>query len=154
MTTYIIRRLLYIIPIVFGVLLLTFVLFTLVGGDISIEIAGKGATQDTIDEIREEYGLNKPLFPALVKLPQAVRTFQEGERRTRTQEVGLKFGGIDSLLRKRNVAMGDDSIVRGSVSEGGSVWVVYNAGGGHVEFWIDPLRPHGQHGNYPSTDGK
>ena len=24
--------------------------------------------------------------------------------------------------------MGDDSIVRGSVSEGGSVWVVYNAG--------------------------
>jgi len=44
------------------VLLLTFVLFTLVGGDISIEIAGKGATQETIDEIREEYGLNKPLF--------------------------------------------------------------------------------------------
>ncbi len=62
MTTYIIRRLLYTIPIVFGVLLLTFVLFTLVGGDISIEIAGKNATQETIDEIREEYGLNKPLF--------------------------------------------------------------------------------------------
>jgi len=62
MTTYIIRRLLYTIPIVFGVLLLTFVLFTLVGGDISIEIAGKTATQETIDEIREEYGFNKPLF--------------------------------------------------------------------------------------------
>ncbi len=62
MTTYIIRRLLYTIPIVFGVLLLTFVLFTLVGGDISIEIAGKNATPETIEEIREEYGLNKPLF--------------------------------------------------------------------------------------------
>jgi len=62
MTTYIIRRLLYIIPIVLGVLLLTFVLFTLVGGDISIEIAGKNATPETIEEIREEYGLNKPLF--------------------------------------------------------------------------------------------
>jgi peptide/nickel transport system permease protein len=62
MTTYIIRRLLYTIPIVFGVLLLTFVLFTLVGGDISIEMAGKGATAETIEEIREEYGLNKPLF--------------------------------------------------------------------------------------------
>jgi len=47
---------------VFGVLLLTFVLFTLVGGDISIEIAGKNATPETIQEIREEYGLNKPLF--------------------------------------------------------------------------------------------
>lgn len=62
MTSYIIRRLLYTIPIVFGVLLLTFVLFTLVGGDISIELAGKGASAETIEEIREEYGLNKPLF--------------------------------------------------------------------------------------------
>lgn len=81
-------------------------------------------------------GLKRKLFPALIKLPQAVRTFQEGERTTRTKEVGLKFGGIDSLLKGKNVAMGDDSIVRGSVSEGGSVWVVYNAGAKHIEFWI------------------
>jgi len=81
-------------------------------------------------------GLGKNLFPALIKLPQAVRTFQEGERLTRTKEVGLKFGGIDSLLKGKNVAMGDDSIVRGSVSEGGSVWVVYNAGAKYIEFWI------------------
>lgn len=32
--------------------------------------------------------------------------------------------------------MGDDSIVRGTVSEGGSVWVVYNAGARYIEFWI------------------
>jgi amidophosphoribosyltransferase len=81
-------------------------------------------------------GLNKLLFPALIKLPQAVRTFQEGVRRIRSQEVGLKFGGIDSLLKGKNVAMGDDSIVRGSVSEGGSVWVVYNAGASYLEFWV------------------
>lgn len=81
-------------------------------------------------------GLKKQLFPALIKLPQAVRTFQEGERNTRSKEVGLKFGGIDSLLRGRSIAMGDDSIVRGSVSEGGSVWVVYNAGAKFIEFWI------------------
>jgi len=81
-------------------------------------------------------GLHKLLFPALIKLPQAVRTFQEGVRSTRSQEVGLKFGGIESLLNGKNVAMGDDSIVRGSVSEGGSVWVVYNAGARHIEFWI------------------
>ena len=81
-------------------------------------------------------GLDKQLLPALIKLPQAVRTFQEDIRKTRTQEVGLKFGGIDSLLKEKNVAMGDDSIVRGTVSEGGSVWVVYNAGAKFVEFWI------------------
>jgi len=81
-------------------------------------------------------GLKKQLLPALIKLPQAVRTFQEGGRRARSQAVGLKFGGIDSLLKGRNIAMGDDSIVRGSVSEGGSVWVVYNAGAKFIEFWI------------------
>ena len=62
MRTYITRRVLYCFAIVFGVLLLTFFLFTVVGGDISDEIAGEGASQETIDEIREEYGLNKPLF--------------------------------------------------------------------------------------------
>ena len=44
MAAYIIRRLLYTIPIVFGVLLLTFVLIKVVGGDISREIAGKNAS--------------------------------------------------------------------------------------------------------------
>ncbi len=81
-------------------------------------------------------GLQKQLLPALIKLPQAVRTFQEGERKARNQEVGLKFGGVDSLLNDKNIAMGDDSIVRGSVSEGGSVWVAYNAGAKYLEFWI------------------
>jgi amidophosphoribosyltransferase len=81
-------------------------------------------------------GLGKSLMPALIKLPQAVRTFQEGERTTRSQEVGLKFGGVDSLLRGKNIAMGDDSIVRGSVSEGGSVWVAYNSGAKFLEFWV------------------
>lgn len=81
-------------------------------------------------------GLKKNLFPALIKLPQAVRTFQEGGRAMRSKEVGLKFGGVESLLRGKNVAMGDDSIVRGSVSEGGSVWVTYNAGAKYIEFWI------------------
>lgn len=81
-------------------------------------------------------GLKKNLYPALIKLPQAVRTFQEGERSTRTKEVGLKFGAVDSLLKGKHVAMGDDSIVRGSVSEGGSVWVTYNAGARYIEFWV------------------
>jgi len=62
MTTYIIRRLLYTIPIIFGVLLVTFILFNVVGGDVSAEIAGKAASKETIEEIRKEYGFDKPLF--------------------------------------------------------------------------------------------
>ncbi|MDD5011000.1 MAG: ABC transporter permease [Phycisphaerae bacterium] len=62
MTAYIIRRLLYTIPIVFGVLLITFVLFNIVSGDVSDQIAGKAASAETIEEIRAEYGWDKPLF--------------------------------------------------------------------------------------------
>ena len=75
MGAYIIRRLLYTIPIVFGVLLLTFILFSVVGGDISFEIAGKNASPETIKEIREEYGFNKPLFLAWDS--QLVRHFKD-----------------------------------------------------------------------------
>lgn len=56
------------IPIVFGVLLVTFCLFTLVGGDISQQIAGKNADVETIAEIRHEYGFDKPLFVGLQPL--------------------------------------------------------------------------------------
>lgn len=76
------------------------------------------------------------VYPALIKQAQAVRTFQESIRRERSMHVGLKFGGIDSLLKGKHVIMGDDSIVKGSVSEGGSLWQVYNSGANILEFWI------------------
>jgi len=62
MTAYIIRRLFYTVPIVFGVLLVTFMLFNVVGGDVTDQIAGKAASKETRDEIRHEYGWDKPLF--------------------------------------------------------------------------------------------
>jgi len=96
---------------------------------------------DGIVTVRDVNALDKlmqlrTVYPALVKLAQAVRTFQEGEQRQRTSEVGLKFGSIDSLLNGTHAVMGDDSIVKGSVSEGGSVWSVYNSGANNLEFWI------------------
>jgi len=65
MLTYIIRRLLYTIPIIFGVLLITFILFNVVGGDVSDMLAGKAASKETREEIRKEYGWDKPLFLSL-----------------------------------------------------------------------------------------
>jgi peptide/nickel transport system permease protein len=50
------------IPIVMGVLLVTFCLFTLIGGDNSQQIAGKNADAETIAEVRHEYGFDKPFF--------------------------------------------------------------------------------------------
>jgi amidophosphoribosyltransferase len=81
-------------------------------------------------------GLGKPLYPGLVKQSQAIRTFQEAGRGRRMREVAVKFAAIDSVLAGRRVIMGDDSIVKGSVSEGGAVWSVYNAGVKRLEFWV------------------
>ncbi len=81
-------------------------------------------------------GLGMPISHGLVKQAQAIRTFQESQIRKRTVEVGLKFAGVDSVIRGKRIIMGDDSIVKGSVSEGGSVWTVYNSGAKHVDFWI------------------
>ncbi len=81
-------------------------------------------------------GLGMPISHGLVKQAQAIRTFQESQVRRRTIEVGLKFAAVDSVLCGQRVVMGDDSIVKGSVSEGGSVWSVYNAGARRLEFWI------------------
>lgn len=68
MTAYLIRRLIQMVPIVIGVLLATFVLFKLVGGDISQQIAGRNADAETIAEVRHEYGFDKPLFVGLEPL--------------------------------------------------------------------------------------
>ncbi len=81
-------------------------------------------------------GLGKPLLPGLVKQSQAIRTFQEAGRRKRMLEVAVKFAAIDSVLTGRRIIMGDDSIVKGSVSEGGAVWSIYNAGATGLEFWV------------------
>jgi len=75
-------------------------------------------------------------YPALIKQAQAVRTFQEPTMDARYSQVGLKFGCVDSLLEGKIIDMGDDSIVRGSVSEGGSMWGVKNANVKGVNFWI------------------
>ncbi|MBW2999108.1 hypothetical protein KY339_00405 [Candidatus Woesearchaeota archaeon] len=92
----------------------------------------KVKNRKAFDRLRER----KTVYPALIKLAQAVRTFQESQQRARSVEVGLKFGGIDSLLKGKVIDMGDDSIVRGSVSEGGSIAVTYNAGAEGIVFWI------------------
>jgi amidophosphoribosyltransferase len=81
-------------------------------------------------------GLGMPISHGLVKQAQAIRTFQESQIKRRSIEVGLKFAGVDSVINGKRIIMGDDSIVKGSVSEGGSVWTVYNSGAKSVEFWI------------------
>jgi ABC-type dipeptide/oligopeptide/nickel transport system permease component len=43
-------------------MLITFLLFNVIGGDVTDEYAGKFADKQTRDEIRSQLGLDKPLF--------------------------------------------------------------------------------------------
>lgn len=69
MTAYIIRRLLSVIPITLGVLLVTFLLFRVIGGNPAYRLAGKNATKAKIEAITKERGYDKPYFLNFQKFP-------------------------------------------------------------------------------------
>ncbi|HOJ88361.1 MAG TPA: ABC transporter permease [Pseudothermotoga sp.] len=62
MIQYIIRRLIFSIPVVIGVTLITFILLNVVPGDPVLEMVGKYADPQTVQQIREQLGLNDPLI--------------------------------------------------------------------------------------------
>jgi peptide/nickel transport system permease protein len=61
MLAYIIRRILQMIPTIFGVMLLVFFLFSVVGGDPSLILGGKHLTEEVLNNIRNQLGLDKSL---------------------------------------------------------------------------------------------
>ncbi|MGE7909819.1 nickel ABC transporter permease [Lysinibacillus xylanilyticus] len=61
MTLFILKRLAQIIPVTLGVTLVVFLIMQMIPGDPAIILAGEGASQETINELRENLGLNKPL---------------------------------------------------------------------------------------------
>lgn len=61
MWKYIGRRLLEVVPTTFGILLLTFLLFNVVGGSPALSILGKNASAESVAEFNHRYGYDKPL---------------------------------------------------------------------------------------------
>jgi peptide/nickel transport system permease protein len=62
MTAYLIRRLIYMIPVTLGVLGIVFLLFNVVGGDPTAGLVGKNPKPRDVREVRRKYDLDKPLF--------------------------------------------------------------------------------------------
>ena len=62
MTRYIIQRLLSLIPTILGVTLAVFLLLRLIPGDPAVAMLGEHAAQENVERIREQLGLNRPLF--------------------------------------------------------------------------------------------
>ena len=59
MRDYILRRLLFLIPIMFGVTLLTFLAYRIIPGDAAILTCGLECDPNTLAAIREQYGLDR-----------------------------------------------------------------------------------------------
>lgn len=62
MIKYILNRLLMLIPVIIGVTFLVFFIISLTPGDVAAMIIGDGATQEAIQELRTEMGLDDPLI--------------------------------------------------------------------------------------------
>lgn len=62
MTQYLIRRLFSVIPTLLGVTFVIFMFLRLVPGDPAVAMLGEHAAQENVERIREQLGLNRPLF--------------------------------------------------------------------------------------------
>ena len=60
MYKYIIKRLLLLIPVLIGVSLVVFVMLEITPGDPARQLAGSDASEEAVEQLREEMGLNDP----------------------------------------------------------------------------------------------
>lgn len=65
MFAFIFRRILTMIPIFLGIVIITFIITRILPGDPALMIAGEQALPQYVDQIREEYGFNDPIYVQL-----------------------------------------------------------------------------------------
>lgn len=99
MLQYVIRRLLYMIPVLLGVSLVIFVLFNMIGGDPTAVLLGKNANARAMADLREQLGLNKPLFMQYLDVVKSAFTFDFGRSWATKQEITymIRQGAYPSL---------------------------------------------------------
>ncbi|MGH9650502.1 MAG: ABC transporter permease, partial [Terriglobales bacterium] len=62
MRRYVLRRLLVALPVMLGVMVLSFSMLHLTPGDPAVLIAGPDAPRDAVEALREQLGLNRPVW--------------------------------------------------------------------------------------------
>ena len=78
MLSYVVRRVLYMIPVLFGVAVLVFVLFNTVGEDPVRVALGVHATPQSIAELRHKWGLDQPVHLQMLDFFRQILTFDYG----------------------------------------------------------------------------
>ncbi|MCO5124419.1 MAG: ABC transporter permease [Rhizobacter sp.] len=91
MAAYLIRRLWQMVPTLFGVMLLVFFLFKTFGGDPAEILGGLNATPEQVHAIREQLGLNEPLWVQFGIFLKQVATFDWGRSWATNESVATLF---------------------------------------------------------------
>jgi peptide/nickel transport system permease protein len=87
------------IPILFGITLLTFCLFNVFGGDPATRFAGRHATAEQVESIRAELGLNHSLPGQYVFFVKQILSFDYGRSWATQQTIGTMVSdGISATL--------------------------------------------------------
>ncbi|MCP3027906.1 ABC transporter permease [Halobacillus sp. A5] len=87
MLTYITRRILMLIPVLFGVSVFIFIVMRIVPGDLAMTILGNNATPESLHQLREDFGLNLPLYVQYFNWMSGVLTGDFGQSMRTGQEV-------------------------------------------------------------------
>ncbi len=91
MAAYLVRRLWQMIPTLLGVVLLVFFLFKYFGSDPAIILGGLNASPEQIEAIREQLGLNKPVWEQLLIFLKQIVTFDWGKSWATNEPVANLF---------------------------------------------------------------
>lgn len=97
--SYILRRLIYAIPVLLGVCLIIFFLFNVVSPDPAMIMLGRHASEAQILDLRRELGLDRSWFVQYVDIVRSAFTFDFGRSWNTKQEIStmIKSGAIPSL---------------------------------------------------------
>lgn len=91
MAAYLLRRLWQMVPTLLGVVLLVFFLFKFFGGDPAEILGGLNATPDQIAAIRQQLGLDQPVWVQLGIYLQSIVTFDWGKSWATNEAVSNLF---------------------------------------------------------------
>jgi len=91
MAAYLLRRLWQMVPTILGVVLLVFMLFKYFGGDPAEILGGLNATPEQIAAIRQQLGLDKPVWVQLGLYLRSIVTFDWGKSWATNEAVSSLF---------------------------------------------------------------
>ena len=132
MLKYIIKRILLLIPILLGVSAIIFLLKTVTPGDPARQILGNSATEEQVQELREELGLNDPVVVQYVRYIKNIVT---------KGDFGSSYRTGEPVLSEILPRLGTSGIITiGAVAIGAIIGIVLGIISALKKYtWVDSL---------------